>query len=142
MFILDTNVISEAMRLEPEPAVMAWLDDQDALDLYVTTVSLGEVEYGLRRLPFGARRSRLEGNLEKLLAETFSGRVLSFDQPAATYYGQVMSRRRALGRPIFALDAQIAAIARVARFAIATRNVRDFVECGVEIVNPFERSRS
>jgi hypothetical protein len=73
-----------------------------------------------------------------VIAAAFAGRILAFDEPAATHYGEVMGRRKELGRPLSVPDGQIAAIARLHGFAVATRNVRDFAGCGIEIVNPFE----
>jgi hypothetical protein len=82
----------------------------------------------------------LEQGFERVIAEAFTGRILVFDEEAARHYGVVMGRRKAIGRPLSIQDGQIASIARAKGFAVATRNVRDFVECGVEVINPFESS--
>lgn len=138
MIILDTNVVSEMMRATPAPAVVTWLNEQDAALLFLTAVTLGEIRFGLRILPQGKRRRSLEEGLERILAEAFTGRILSFDEAAAHRYGDVMGRRKEIGRPLGLLDAQIASIAWSAGYSVATRNVQDFLECGIEIINPFE----
>lgn len=138
MIILDTNVVSEMMRAMPAPAVVAWLNEQDAAALFLTAVTIGEIRFGLRALPEGKRRRSLEEGFERILAEAFAGRVLAFDEAAAHHYGEVMGRRKEIGRPMDILDGQIASIARSKGYSVATRNVQDFLECGIEIVNPFE----
>ncbi len=138
MIILDTNVVSELMKASPDHAVESWLNAQEASALFLTTITLGEIGYGIEILPRGKRRLQLEQGFERVIAEAFAGRILVFDEEAARYYGVVMGRRRTIGRPLSIQDGQIASIARAKGFAVATRNVRDFVDCGVEIVNPFE----
>lgn len=138
MIVVDTNVVSEMMRAEPAPAVVSWLNGQEASSLFLTTITIGEIGYGLRILPQGKRRLLLEQGFERLLAEAFAGRVLAFDEEAARHYAEVMGRRKEMGRPLSILDGQIASIARANGCAVATQNVRDFVECGVDVINPFE----
>lgn len=138
MIVVDTNVLAEVMRASPAPAVVSWLNDQDSATLFLTTITLAEIGYGLEILPRGRRRVQLEQGFERAIAEAFAGRILVFDEEAARFYGVVMGRRKELGRPMSVLDGQIASIARAKRFAIATRNVRHFVECGVEVINPFD----
>ncbi|HEX4964814.1 MAG TPA: type II toxin-antitoxin system VapC family toxin [Thermoanaerobaculia bacterium] len=140
MIIVDTNVVAEMMKPSPDPSVVSWLNDREAAALFLTTVTIGEIGYGLEILPQGKRRLHLEQGFERVVAEAFTGRILVFDEEAARHYGAVMARRRAIGRPLSIQDGQIASIARARGFTVATRNVRDFVECGVEIVNPFESS--
>jgi len=140
MIIVDTNVVAEVMKPSPTPEVVAWLNDQDASALFLTTITIGEIGYGLEVLPRGRRRLQLEQGFERILAEAFVGRVLAFDEEAARHYAVIMGRRRAVGRPLSILDGQIASIARARGFAVATRNVRDFEECGLDIINPFEPS--
>lgn len=139
MIIVDTNVVAEMMRPSPDPSVVSWLNDQESAALFLTTVTLGEIGYGLEILPRGRRRLHLEQGFERVVAEAFAGRILAFDEEAARHYGVIMGRRRAIGRPLSIQDGQIASIARARGFAVATRNVRDFVQCGVEVINPFER---
>ena len=138
MIILDTNVISEMMRPAPAPGVVAWLNEQDASRLFLTAVTVGEIRYGLRVLPVGRRRRGSEEGFERILAAAFAGRILPFDGAAANRYGELMGSRKEIGRPLGLPDGQIASIAWATGSAIATRNVRHFVDCGVEIVNPFE----
>lgn len=138
MILLDTNVVSAVMARSPDVAVVAWLDRQETLTLFVSAVTVAEIRYGLQILPDGRRRGFLEDRFSRFLAEGFSGRVLPFDAEAAERYGEIMAARRGAGRPLSILDGQIAATARVHRLAVATRNVRDFELCGVEIVDPFE----
>ena len=140
MLILDTNVISELIREEPNVTVKAWWDDQTRAELYTTSVVEAELLSGAHRLPAGRRRDRLLGSIENFLAYFFDVRVLPFDRAAAQEYATIMAHRRAIGRPMdgHEMDCQIAAIARANGATIATRNVRDFADCGVEIINPWD----
>lgn len=137
MILVDTNVVAELMKPWPSPAVIAWLNHREASTLHLTTITVGEIAYGLCALPEGRRRRQLELGFERVLSEAFAERILSFDVAAARHYGELMANRRALGKPLGILDGQIAAIARSRGCAVATRNVRDFVDCGVEVVDPF-----
>jgi predicted nucleic acid-binding protein len=138
MIIVDTNVVAELMKASPAEVVVSWMNDQEASTLFLTTITLGEIGYGLEILPQGRRRLHLEEGFARVVAEAFTGRILPFDEEAARHYGVLMGRRKALGRPLSVLDGQIASIARAKGSVVATRNVRDFVECGVDIINPFE----
>jgi predicted nucleic acid-binding protein len=138
MFVVDTNVVAEVMKASPAPAVVSWLNAQDTALLFLTAVTIGEIRYGLGAMPHGRRRLQLEEGFERLIALAFTGRILVFDEEAARHYGEVMARRKEMGRPLAVLDGQIAAIARANSCAVVTRNVRDFLDCGVETVNPFE----
>ncbi|HWM89477.1 MAG TPA: type II toxin-antitoxin system VapC family toxin [Thermoanaerobaculia bacterium] len=137
MIVLDTNVVSEMMRATPAPNVVAWLNGQDVSLLFLTAVTVGEVRYGLRALPQGKRRRFLEEGFERILAEAFAGRILAFDEAAARRYGEIMGQRKETGRPLAILDGQIASIAWSNGCSVASRNVQDFMECGVEVINPF-----
>jgi predicted nucleic acid-binding protein len=132
MIVLDTNVVSEMMRATPSPIVVAWLNRQDSSLLYMTTITIAEIRYGLRVLPRGKRQRFLEEGFDRILAQGFIGRILPFDEAAAHRYGEVMGRRRAIGRPLAILDGQIAAITWANGFSVATRNVQDFLDCGIE----------
>jgi predicted nucleic acid-binding protein len=138
MIIIDTNVVAELMKASPAGEVVSWMNDQEASTLFLTTITLGEIGYGLEILPQGKRRLQLEQGFERVIAEAFTGRILAFDEEAARLYGVLMGRRKAIGRRLSILDGQIASIARARGCAVATRNIRDFVECGVDILNPFE----
>ncbi len=138
MILLDTNVVSAVMARMPEPSVLEWLDSQRTDTLFLSTISIAEIGFGLQVLPTGKRRRILEDRFDRFVASGFAQRVLSFDEKAARLYGELMGHRRRRGRPMSSLDGQVAAIARANHFAVATRNVRDFEECGLEIVNPFD----
>jgi len=141
MIIVDTNVVSAFMTAPPPEAVLSWLNEQDAAALYLTTISIAEIGFGLRVMPEGRRRRLLEERFERFASIAFASRVLAFDEPAARIYGEIRGHRRETGRPISTLDGQIAAIARSRGFAVATRNTKDFADSGVELINPFSVRR-
>ncbi|OIP18012.1 MAG: VapC toxin family PIN domain ribonuclease [Betaproteobacteria bacterium CG2_30_59_46] len=138
MMIVDTNVISEAMRPQPLASVLKWLNTQDGNWLFVTTVTLAEIGYGLRILPEGQRRWQLQSRFEQFIAQAFEERVLDFTASAARAYAEIMGHRKEVGHPMSLPDGQIASIAHAHGFAIATRNIKDFEDCGLELINPFE----
>jgi predicted nucleic acid-binding protein len=138
VIILDTNVVSEPMKPDGHRGVQAWLDDQIAETLYLTSISLSELFLGVEVLPDGKRKVGLAAALSDLLSTLFGGRVLPFDQQAATMYAGRVSRARAAGRAISMADGQIAAIAAVHGFTVATRDTAPFVAAGVPVVNPWE----
>jgi predicted nucleic acid-binding protein len=137
VIVLDTNVLSELLRPEPEPRVMAWLDEQPRASIFTSAVTQGEILYGIRLLPDGQRRRKLWDAAVAIFTEDFSGHVLSFDGDAAAHYAEIGAARRAAGRPISQFDAVIAAITRSRGAALATRNSKDFEECGIQVVNPW-----
>ncbi len=137
MILLDTNVLSELMRLAPEAAVERWLAGQPAASVFLSAVTEAELRYGVALMPAGRRRSELAAAIEAMLAEDFSGRILPFDSQAAIAFAGIAAERRRSGRPISQADAQIAAIARSRGAVLATRNVADFDGCGVGIVDPW-----
>jgi predicted nucleic acid-binding protein len=137
MIVLDTNVVSEPMRPGGNPAVAAWLDQQAAETLYLTTTSLSELFLGIELLPKGKRRQSLEDTLGELLDRLFGSRILPFDQAAAMVYAPLIGRARAAGNSISVADGQIAAIATVHGFSVATRDTAPFVAAGVAVVNPW-----
>jgi toxin FitB len=137
VIVLDTNVVSEFMTSPPAAPVLAWLNAQDAAGLYLTTITIAEIAFGLRAMPDGKRRQLLQDRFEQFLAQAFQSRILAFDEPAARAYGEIRGERRRQGRPMSAFDGQIAAIARTRDCAIATRNTRDFEGCGVVLIDPF-----
>lgn len=138
MILLDTNVVSAAMQPQFPAPVVTWLNHHTTKDLYLSTITVAEIAYGLRLLPDGQRRALLTDRFEELLARGFEHRVLVFDERAARHYGEIKASRKEIGRPVRSLDAQIAAIARANHLSVATRNTRDFEDCGVDLVNPFE----
>jgi len=137
MIVLDTNVISEPLRPAPDPSVVAWLDAQCITTLYVTTVSLAEIHYGLAALPVGRRRTTLTTRFENEVAPLFAGRVLTFDEAAAATYGSLRATMRAVGHAIGDLDALIAAVASSRNFGVATRDTGPFEAAGLTVINPF-----
>ncbi len=137
MIVLDTNVLSELLRPEPEPRVMTWLDEQPRASIFTSAVTQGEILYGIRLLPDGQRRRKLWDAAVAIFTEDFSGHVLNFDGDAAGHYAEIGASRRAAGRPISQFDAVIAAITRSRGAALATRNSKDFEECGIQVVNPW-----
>lgn len=138
MIVLDTNVLSELMRPTPSEAVLRWFAGRSAATLFTTTITQAEILFGLALLPEGRRRSDLLVAAEQMFAEDFAGRVLPFDSMAAKAFAPIAAGRRQQGRPTGAFDAQIAAIAASHGAALATRNVADFLDCGVPIINPWE----
>jgi len=138
MIILDTNVISELIRPQPEAQVVAWIDSQYQTQLYLTSVSLAETLCGIERLPLGRRRRELVVYFGIVLDARFQSRILGFDEESARTYAIVAAEREAIGRRMGMADAQIAAICRKHEATLATRNVRDFEETGVRLINPWE----
>jgi toxin FitB len=138
VIILDTNVISEPLRPKPSADVVAWLDAQVVETLYLTTISLAEVRYGIACLPDGARRWTLEKRFEGEVVPLFHGRTLTFDEPASTAYAALRAQARRQGRAIGDLDALIASIATATGFTVATRDTAPFEAVGIAVVNPFE----
>lgn len=138
MIILDTNVLSELMRSQPDAAVFAWVAARRRADLYTTSVSKAEILYGIAALPEGRRRAALAAAAEAMFSDDLAGRVLPFDEEAAVVYAQIVAARRREGRPIEAFDAQIAAIALVGDAELATRDIAGFANCGLTLLNPWE----
>lgn len=136
MIVLDTNVVSEAMRPEPHAGVLAWLNRQTAETLYLSSVSLAELLFGIGALPAGARKDRLAQVLDRLLG-LFAGRVLPFDQDAAHRYAEMAVHARSTGRPLPVSDGYIAATAAARGFSVATRNTQDFQGTDVDVIDPW-----
>jgi predicted nucleic acid-binding protein len=137
VILLDTNVVSEPMRLEPDRNVLGWLDAQAAESLYLSTVSLAELLLGIENLPAGKRRKALAQALDEQIVALFGERILAFDIRAAEAYARVVIRARRHGHPIAVADAQIAAIAASREFVVATRDVAPFQAAGVPTINPW-----
>ena len=137
MYVIDTNVASELMRPSPAPAVAAWIAGRDAGEMYLTAVSEAELLYGVAIMPPGRRRNALATAMNRWLGLGFAERILPFDSAAAREYAEIAAGRRSAGRPIAPADCQIAAIARSRNMMVATRNVRDFEDVGIEVVDPW-----
>ena len=137
MIILDTNVLSALMSKAPEAAVVAWVDDQPAESVWITSITLFEVRFGLALLPAGRRRQKLETAFAQLLEEDLENRVLDFDSAAATAAASIAGERQKAGRPVDMRDTQIAGIALARRATLATRNVRHFADLKIPVVDPW-----
>ena len=135
-FLLDTNVVSEWVKPQPNPAVIAWLDEVDEDRVFLSVITLTELRYGIERLASGKRRKRLEEWLEHELPLRFEGRILDIDQTIADACGELLARREATGRPFGAMDAYFAATAKVRRLTVVTRNDSDF-QGTVVCLNPW-----
>jgi predicted nucleic acid-binding protein len=138
MIILDTNVVSELMKPLPAQSLLTWLDQQESDTLYITSVTIGEIMYGLHALPSGKRRTSLEVAFKQVLSEAFMDRSFPFDDAAAMMYGKIMGSCKEKGRVMSVCDGQIASIASHRHARLATRNVKDFEACKITLVNPFE----
>lgn len=138
MILVDTNVISELMRPAPAPEVLAWFAGQDAAALFLSAVSEAELRAGAAYLPAGRRRDGLVAAIDAMVVEDFADRILPFDSAAARSYAVIAASRRAAGKPITEADCQIAATARARGGAVATRNIADFLACGVAVLDPWK----
>ena len=138
MIILDTNVVSELIRATPDPGVRAWINSRPSAQIGTTAITAAELYYGVARLPVGQRRQQLAIAVSALLNDALRGRIVPFDERAARRYADVITGREHAGRPIGVPDAQIAAICRELGAVLATRNIRDFEETGVEFIDPWQ----
>lgn len=137
IIVLDTNVVSELMRDNPDQAVVDWFDAQHTNSLSITTITQAEILTGIELLPDGRRKNNLFELANYFFTSIFIGRVLVYDSIAASVYAEIFAQRQVIGRPIGQFDCQIAAIARSHEAAVATRNVTDFEGVGVELINPW-----
>lgn len=137
MIILDTNVLSALMQQQPDPQVVAWLDDQPADTIWLNSITVFEARYGLALLPAGRRKDLLEQRFEELLQDDLQNRVLLFDLNAAAHAAQLAADHKMRGRPVEMRDTFIAGIALARRATLATRNVRHFDDLSVPVVNPW-----
>ncbi|MFJ4257411.1 type II toxin-antitoxin system VapC family toxin [Pseudomonas monteilii] len=139
MIVLDTNVVSEAMKPTPDPKVRDWLNEQAADTLYLSTVSIAELTFGIAALPAGKRKNMLDMAFEGLL-ELFDGRVLNFDTGAARCYAGLAVTARGRGRGFPTPDGYIAAIAASRGFIVASRDTAPYEAAGVTVINPWENN--
>ncbi len=137
MIVLDTNVVSEAMKPEPDPAIRAWLNEQSAETLYLSSVTLAELLFGIAALPNGKRKDMLSETLDGLV-ELFRGRILPFDIDAARKYAELAVKARTAGRGFPVPDGYIAAIAVLQGYQVASRDMAPFEAANVDVINPFE----
>jgi predicted nucleic acid-binding protein len=136
MILLDTNVVSEAMKPKPNPAVRNWLDEQAAETLYLSSVTVAELMFGIGALPRGKRKDKLAATLDGVL-ELFTTRVLPFDTEAARRYADLAVKARAAGKGFPTPDGYIAAIAASREFAVASRDTSAFIAAGLIVINPW-----
>lgn len=137
MILLDTNIVSDVMRSGPTGIAMQWMVGHEPSRLFLSTVTLAELRYGIALVPEGRRKRALAESMARMRSG-FGDRVVQFDEAAADLYGAIVAERRGQGRPIQPLDAQIAAIAASRRAALATRNTPDFDGCGLALINPWD----
>ena len=138
MIILDTNVISEPLRQRPHLRVVEWMDQQNVETLYLTTITVGELRYGLAVFPDGKRRTVLRERLETEVLGLFKGRILSYDLAASEAYGVLMARAKGRGLSIGTAGGNIAAIAKSNVMKVATRDASPFIASDVEVINPWQ----
>ena len=137
MILLDTNLVSEPWKLQPDPRVVAWFDAQAVETLYLSAVTVAELRFGIAALPAGRRRDVLHERVEGELLPVFAGRVLPFDLDASRVYAALMSRAKMAGLAIALADGYIAAIAAARGFVVASRDVAPFEAAGVSFINPW-----
>ena len=137
MIVLDTNVVSEAMKPEPHRVVRAWLNDQSAETLYLSSVTLAELLFGIRALPVGKRKDMLAQTLDGLMM-LFRDRVLPFDTDAARRYAELAVTAKTSGRGFPTPDGYIAAIAASRGFIVASRDTAPYEAAGVPVINPWK----
>jgi predicted nucleic acid-binding protein len=138
MIILDTNIVSEVWRPNASPAVLDWLGSQPSLSLYLCTPVLAELRYGMERLAPGRRKDILIAAIDHIENEGYRDRILPLDAAAAAEFGRLMVKRDRAGRRMETMDGLIAAIAAVNGAPLATRDIRDFADLGLQVINPFD----
>ena len=138
MILIDTNVISELWKAEPNPDVLVWLDAQAVETLHLSAITVAELRFGLATMPQGKRRSIYQDRLEREVLPAFAGRVLPFDLDASQTYANLMARAKAEGRAIGKADGYIAATAAARALMVATRDVAPFQAAGLNVINPWQ----
>jgi len=137
VIVLDTNVASELMKPSPDPVVRDWVRVRRGNELCTTSITLAEIRYGIERLPAGRRRDLLKATADDVFA-TFEDQVLPFDAAAAAHYPVIVTRRDRAGLLIDGFDAQIATICHTHDAALATRNLKDFQNTGIDLIDPWQ----
>jgi len=137
-YLLDTNCISELVRIQPEPSVVAWMEAADETLLYLSVLTLGEIRRGLAGLPQSKRRTHLEVWLETALRVRFAGRILPIDEAIADRWGVLAARAKGKGRSLATIDGLLAATALQHNVTVVSRNVNDFKNTPVPVLNPWE----
>ncbi|MDR3136353.1 MAG: type II toxin-antitoxin system VapC family toxin [Coriobacteriales bacterium] len=137
MIILDTNIVSEMMQKSPDQMVVDWFKHQDNEQIRITALTVAEIKYGISLLPDGRRKKALDAGASRLFGDIFKDKIVPFDSDAAHHYPAVHQSRRALGKSVTVMDAELAAICISNNAILATRNTKDFTGVHVRIVNPF-----
>lgn len=137
MIVLDTNVLSETLRSSPDARALAWLEAQSRASLFTTAVTRAELFYGIQLLPQGQRKAGLWEAVQAIFVVDMAGQILSFDNDAADAYAEIAAARKVAGKPISQFDAMIAAITKSRGARLATRNVKDFTDCGIQVIDPW-----
>jgi predicted nucleic acid-binding protein len=136
MIVIDTNVASELMKPFPDQSVRDWIVTHRGNRLHTTSITVAEIRFGIERLPADRRRDLLKLTADDLFS-AFEEQILPFDAAAAAIYPLVVTQRERVGMPIDGFDAQIAAICRAQNALLATRNLKDFIDTGLDVVNPW-----
>ncbi|MFK3852473.1 type II toxin-antitoxin system VapC family toxin [Agrobacterium pusense] len=139
MILLDTNVISEPWKPVPDEAVIAWLDAQVLETLFISSITIAELRFGIAAMPFGKRQTTLRDRLEGEVLPHFSQRILSFDLATSQFFSELMARARLSGKAIGTADGYIAATAAANGLAIATRDTSPFEAAGLKVINPWSK---
>ena len=137
MILLDTNVVSEPLKLTGDVNVLNWIDAQNIETLYLSTISLAELRFGIAALPAGKRRDTLHSSFEQRILPLFAGRILDFNSAASEAYAQLRARARAQGKAIAPADGYIAAVAATHSLIVATRETAPFEAAGLAVINPW-----
>ncbi len=137
MILLDTNVVSEPLRLTGDVSVLNWIDAQNIETLFLSAISLAELRFGIAALPPGKRRDTLHTSVEQRIVPLFAGRILPFDAAASEAYAALRARARAQGLAIASADGYIAATAKVHGLMVATRDTAPFEAAGLTVINPW-----
>ncbi len=136
-FLLDTNVLSDWVKPQPDPGMAQWIAEADEASLFISVITLAELRRAIERMAPGRRRDRMRNWLDADLADRFEDRICDIDSEVAKVWGRITAQRERAGRPIGPMHAFIAAIAAQRGFAVVTRNVVDFADIAVEVVNPW-----
>lgn len=138
MILLDTNVISEPLKATGDPKIADWINAQNIETLYLSTIGIAELRFGIAALPSSKRKEVLHASLEQRVLPLFEGRILSFDLAASQAYATLRAKARAAGQVIAPADGYIAAIAMTHELTVATRDTQPFIAAGLSVINPFD----
>ena len=136
-YLLDTCLVSELVKKEPNPAVVSWLDEQDEQKLFLSVLNLGELQKGISKLPDGVKKDELQAWVALDLVERFTGRILEIDLDTALCWGRLQGEAEQAGEKLPVMDSLIAATAAAHGLVVVTRNVRDIERCGARVCNPW-----